>query len=335
MSANGQADQSDRNGTVRPVVPQDVDRYLVVGHPISHSKSPVIQAAFAEATGQSMHYDRLLAPLDGFADAVRAFAASGGRGMNVTVPFKLEAHALADQLTPRAAAAGAVNTLRFFRDGDVVRIEGDNTDGAGLVRDIERNLGRSFARQRVLLLGAGGAARGVILPILAAGVAQLDIANRTASRAEALRDHFAADASGYGVVLTAVAAAQMLPFDQAVPTSLSAEASTTAAVASSAMTSDAPAQRYDIVINGTSSSIGGTLPDLPAGAIGVGTLVYDMMYGATPTPFLVASRAAGADIADGLGMLVEQAAESFLLWRGVRPDGQPVLASLRAQMGGQ
>ena len=332
MSTNGHADQGNRNDYVQPVVPRDVDRYLVVGHPISHSKSPVIQAAFAQATGQSMHYDRLLAPLDGFADAVRAFAASGGRGMNVTVPFKLEAHALADQLTPRAAAAGAVNTLRFFRDGDAVRIEGDNTDGAGLVRDIERNLGRTFAGQRVLLLGAGGAARGVILPILAAGVAQLDIANRTASRAQTLREHFAADAARYGVALAAVDAARMLPFEQAVPASIS-----TAGVASGSPlpTSIDPALRYDIVINGTSSSIGGSLPDLPAGAIGAGTLVYDMMYGAAPTPFLVASRAAGADIADGLGMLVEQAAESFLLWRGVRPDGQPVLAALRAQMSGQ
>ncbi|WP_347556788.1 shikimate dehydrogenase [Robbsia sp. KACC 23696] len=303
-------------------MPVGVDRYRVIGHPIAHSKSPAIHAAFAEATGQALHYDRVLAPLDGFADAVRAFAAIGGRGMNVTVPFKLEAYALSDVLTPRAAAAGAVNTLRFLQEGERVRIEGDNTDGAGLVCDIERNLGRAFAGKRVLLLGAGGAARGVILPMLDGRPSQLHIANRTAARAVELQDRFAADAARLGVELAAVDASRLMPFSRAVP-------------GAAAEGADAAAQRYDIVINGTSSSIGGDLPDVPEGAIGAGTLVYDMMYGAALTPFLVAAQAAGADVADGLGMLVEQAAESFLLWRGIRPDGRPVLATLRAATRGQ
>ncbi|MCP1118325.1 shikimate dehydrogenase [Robbsia andropogonis] len=334
MIANTSHDQAGG----QPIM--DVDRYLVVGHPIAHSKSPEIHAAFAKATGHALHYDRLLAPLDGFADAVRSFAAAGGRGMNVTVPFKLEAHALADTLTPRAAAAGAVNTLRFLREGDTVRIEGDNTDGAGLVQDIEINLGCPFAGKRVLLLGAGGAARGVILPILERGPRQLHIANRTLQRAHALRDHFAADAVARYVVLEALEASQLLPFDAAVVPSASDRSpasmtgATEAGTAAALDVASASAARYDIVINGTSSSLGGALPDLPAGAIGAGTLVYDMMYGAALTPFLLASRAAGADIADGLGMLVEQAAESFLSWRGVRPDGRPVLTALRARLKG-
>ncbi len=271
------------------------DRYAVIGHPIAHSKSPAIHAAFAAQTAQDLSYEALLAPLDGFAAAVAQFRAQGGRGMNITVPFKEEAWQLADRLTERARLAGAVNTLVFGDD-----VLGDNTDGAGLVRDLEV-LGARLAGARVLLLGAGGAARGVILPLIDAGVARLFIANRTADKARALQAHFAGhDARG---VLAAGG------WQEA---------------------ADAP---YDVVINATSASLSDEAPPLPPGLYAPDSLAYDMVYGRGLTAYLKQARDQGAArLADGLGMLVEQAAEAFALWRGVRPDTAAVRATLRAAL---
>jgi shikimate dehydrogenase len=263
------------------------DRYAVFGHPIAHSKSPLIHAAFARQTGQDMSYEAILAPKDGFADSVAAFIAAGGRGANVTVPFKEDAFRLAGRLSPRAQRAGAVNTLVFDADG----ILGDNTDGAGLVADLIRNLHRPVAGKRVLLLGAGGAARGVIEPLLDQQPAAFVIANRTVSRAQELAALFDRDVRACG-------------FDGV----------------------DTP---FDLVINATAASLAGELPPLSPQLFTPDTLAYDMMYG-RDTPFLAFARAHGAATADGLGMLVEQAAEAFHLWRGVRPDTAPVIASLRA-----
>ncbi|MBU1224886.1 MAG: shikimate dehydrogenase [Gammaproteobacteria bacterium] len=261
------------------------DRYAVFGHPIAHSKSPQIHAAFARQTGQDMTYEAILAPLDGFAESVAAFVAAGGRGANVTVPFKEDAYKLARRLSPRAQRAGAVNTLLF--DDDIL---GDNTDGAGLVADLTLNLGCALAGKRILLVGAGGAARGVIEPLLDQSPAEFVIANRTVSRAQELAGLF-----GRGVVACG--------FDAV----------------------DAP---FDLVINATAASLAGALPPLSPRIFTTGTLAYDMMYG-RDTPFLAFARAHGATTADGLGMLVEQAAEAFYLWRGVRPDTAPVIAHLR------
>ena len=274
-----------------------MDRYAVIGHPIAHSKSPQIHAAFARQTAQDISYEAILAPLDGFVATVQAFRAAGGRGMNVTVPFKLEAFALADRHTPRARAAGAVNTLAFGADG----ILGDNTDGAGLVCDLTVNLGCALQGRRVLLLGAGGAARGAILPLLGERPAVLAIANRTMAKAEELVRAFAADAG---------------------ETRLSA--SSFAALAG---------QSFDVIINATAASLSDDVPPLPPGLYADGALAYDMMYGRGDTAFMAAARTDGAArVADGLGMLVEQAAESFTLWRGIRPDSRAVLAELRRQI---
>ena len=267
-----------------------VDRYAVVGNPIAHSKSPVIHAAFAVQTGQALTYERMLAPIGGFAGAVGEFFAQGGKGLNVTVPFKLDAHALADDLSERAAAAGAVNTLKM----DDGRLFGDNTDGAGLVNDIVRNAGYSLAGRRILLVGAGGAARGVVLPLLKESPAQLVIANRSAGKAEELAVQFAA----YGKV----GAAQFAELDGV----------------------------FDVIVNATSASLGGEMPPLAAGLFGKSTLAYDMMYGDVPTVFLQFAASRGAQTRDGLGMLIEQAAEAFFLWRGVRPETAPLFAQLRA-----
>ncbi|HRP23738.1 shikimate dehydrogenase [Thauera sp.] len=276
-----------------------MDRYAVVGNPIAHSRSPQIHAAFARQTGQALRYDALLAPVDGFARTVADFRARGGRGLNVTVPFKLEAFALATRRTPRAEMAGAVNTLAFEADA----ILGDNTDGAGLVRDLEGNLGFALAGCRILLLGAGGACRGALLPLLASQPAALTIANRSVAKAAALAALFAPEAGA--------ASLDACGFD---------------ALAG---------RRFDLVINATSASLSGALPPLPPGLYAEGALAYDMMYGRGDTPFMAAARADGAArIADGLGMLVEQAAESFALWRGVRPDTAAVLAELRRQIDG-
>jgi shikimate dehydrogenase len=274
------------------------DQYAVIGNPVAHSKSPFIHTRFAEQTGEALDYMHRLAPLDGFVASVRAFIEAGGRGLNVTVPFKLDAHALADTLSPRAAAAGAVNTLRFDADG----IHGDNTDGVGLVRDIETNLGVPLAGARILLLGAGGAARGVVLPLLERAPLSLSIVNRTASKAEQLAGQFAQAAHDAGCVL---------------------------AGGGPETVEHAP---YDVIVNATAGSLDAALPDCDPAAFGAATLAYDMMYGAQPTVFMQHATALGARAADGLGMLVEQAAESFLVWRGVRPDGAPVLAALRAAL---
>lgn len=274
-----------------------MERYAVIGNPIAHSKSPRIHAAFAEQTGQVMTYEAILGPEEGFADAVRAFAASGGRGMNVTVPFKLQAFDLADQLSERAQAAGAVNTLSFRLDG----IHGDNTDGVGLIRDLQDNLGCRLNEARVLLLGAGGASRGVLLPLLATRPATVTIANRTASRAAELAEHFPP--------LCEATALHGCGFD------------------------DVGTEGFDVIINATSASLSSDVPPIPPQAYAGCTLAYDMMYGARPTPFMLEAANRGARrTADGLGMLVEQAAESFAIWRGVRPHTAPVLAMLRAQL---
>jgi shikimate dehydrogenase len=261
------------------------DRYAVFGHPIAHSKSPQIHAAFARQTGQDISYEAILAPIDGFAASVAAFVAAGGRGANVTVPFKEEAYKLAGRLSPRAERAGAVNTL-IFDDG----ILGDNTDGAGLVADLSRNLRCALAGKRILLVGAGGAARGVIGPLLDEHPAALVIANRTVGRAQELAGLF-----GRGV--------RACGFDAV----------------------DTP---FDLVINATAASLAGELPPLSPRIFTAGPLAYDMMYG-RDTPFLAFARSHGAASADGRGMLVELGADAFYLWRGVRPDTAPVIASLR------
>ncbi|MFC0167034.1 shikimate dehydrogenase [Pseudoduganella danionis] len=272
-----------------------MDRYCVFGNPIAHSKSPDIHAAFAAQTGQQLSYERRLAPLDGFAAAVQDFIAEGGKGANVTVPFKLEAVKVAQALTIRARAAGAVNTLHFTDEG----IIGDNTDGAGLVADIVRNAGVPITGKRVLLLGAGGAARGVVLPILEYRPAQLVIANRTVATAEALVEQFAA-LGGEGVV-SACGYAEIQG-------------------------------QYDIIINATSASLSAELPPVPASVFAPDALALDMMYGAQPTVFLQFAAQHGARLRDGLGMLVEQAAEAFSLWRGVQPQTAAVLKALREQL---
>jgi shikimate dehydrogenase len=267
------------------------DRYCVIGNPVAHSKSPAIHAAFAAQTGQDLVYEKCLAPLDGFDATVAQLIAAGYKGANVTVPFKLDAAVLAATLSERARAAGAVNTLSFTEAG----IAGDNTDGAGLVNDIVRNAGFAIVGKRVLLVGAGGAARGVILPLLGHRPQELVIANRTAATAEAL----AASFGGHGVPVTACEFTAL-------------------------------AGRFDIVINATSASLAGALPPLPPAIFGRGTLALDMMYAADPTPFMQFASTHGAIARDGLGMLVEQAAEAFFVWRGVRPETGAVLAALRA-----
>jgi shikimate dehydrogenase len=269
------------------------DRYAVIGNPIAHSKSPEIHTQFAAQTQQNLRYERLLAPLDGFSATVRSFVAQGGCGLNVTVPFKLEAHALATGLTERARAAGAVNTLKFTNG----MIEGDNTDGVGLVTDIVKNAAFPIAGKKVLLLGAGGAARGVVLPLLQEQPAELVIANRTQSKAIELVQQFSAVGGNF-------------------------RASDFAALASP----------FDIVINATSASLGSDMPDIPDTVFAESALAYDMMYGKEPTVFMHFAAQFGAVARDGLGMLVEQAAESFFFWRGVRPDTAPLLARLRLSL---
>ncbi|MCK9990304.1 MAG: shikimate dehydrogenase [Rugosibacter sp.] len=281
------------------------DRYAVFGHPVAHSLSPRIHAMFAAQTAQAMHYEAICAPLDGFAAAVKAFIAAGGQGANVTVPFKIEAFALAQQLTPRAKAAGAVNTLSFHGAAEGREIAGDNTDGAGLVRDITHNLGVPLAGKRILILGAGGAARGVILPLQNEAPAAIVIANRTAATARALADAFAS--AGHQCALVG-GGFELLA-----------------------------GQAFDVVINATSAGL--TDAVLPAPTFSPGALAYEMVYG-RQTRFMQAARVAGAAqagqvrVADGLGMLVEQAAEAFFVWRGVRPETAPVRAALRAALDG-
>lgn len=269
-----------------------MDRYAVIGHPVEHSLSPRIHGLFAEQTGQAMTYGRLDPGPQGLADAVQRFFAEGGRGLNVTVPFKGAAAALCRRLSARAASAGVVNTLAPHGDG----LFGDNTDGIGLVRDLTINQGIELAGARLLLLGAGGAARGVLAPLLEQAPAEVLIANRTPARAEALAADFAAHGPVRGCGFA-------LP----------------------------PAARgFDVVINASAASLGGEVPPIEPDALAAGGVAYDMMYGDAARAFLDWARARGAARAfDGLGMLVEQAAESFALWRAVRPETAPVIAALR------
>jgi len=275
------------------------DRYAVIGNPIAHSKSPIIHAEFARQTGQDMSYERLLAPLDGFAATVAQFAREGGRGLNVTVPFKLEAFALAGEATERARLAGAVNTLKRVDDGWLA----DNTDGAGFVHDIVENYGVSLGGKRIVLLGAGGAARGILKPLLDRRPALLVVADRTQAKADALVEKF----RPYGPVETLALAA------------LAGHA-------------------FDIVINATSFGLkddAGAPAPWPATIFATGAFACDLVYGETATPFVRFARASGAAAtADGLGMLIEQAAESFYLWRGVRPDTKALHALLRSHSHG-
>lgn len=275
-----------------------MDRYAVIGHPIGHSKSPLIHTAFAEATGQALVYTAIEAPLDGFAATVDRFRAEGGRGVNVTVPFKLEACAYATDPADRARAAGAANALKF--DGD--RCLADNFDGVGLVRDIVHNLGHAVRGRRVLLLGAGGATRGALLPLLEQAPAHLFVANRSVDKALALVQEFV----GRG------APAQVLE---------------------GGGYADLGGDAFDVVVNATSASLGQALPPVPAHALHPDGLAYDMVYGQGLTPFLQLAQTRGVrHLADGVGMLVEQAAEAFAWWRGVRPDTATTIQRLRVPL---
>jgi shikimate dehydrogenase len=272
------------------------DKYCVIGNPIGHSRSPEIHAWFAERTGQDISYERCLAPVDAFGATVQALVEAGYRGANVTVPFKLQACELATRLSERARAAGAVNTL-VFRDGEIF---GDNTDGPGMVADIVKNAGVPLQGKRVLLLGAGGAARGVVLPMLQERPHSIVVANRTRATADALAAHFGGHLERPGQV--------------------------------NACGFDDIATPFDVVINATSASLSATMPPVPAAAFCQGTLAFDMMYGNKPSPFMDFAAAHGAQVRDGLGMLVEQAAEAFALWRGVRPDTKDILREMRTKL---
>lgn len=273
------------------------DRYAVIGNPVAHSLSPDIHATFAAQTGQAMQYDRLPAEPDAFAATARAFFEAGGRGLNVTVPFKLDAADFADRLSDRAHAAGAVNTLIAHEAG---RIEGDNTDGAGLLRDLQHNRGLPLAGRRLLILGAGGAAQGVIGPLLAAEPASLIIANRTPDKAVAMAARFATQGPVRGIGFPELAKIEPV----------------------------------HLLVNATSAGLAGALPELPPNLLAAGATAYDMVYGAASDAFQDWARRQGAAATcDGLGMLVEQAAESFHRWRDLRPDTAPVLRQLRAGAG--
>lgn len=272
-----------------------MDKYAVFGNPIKHSKSPQIHSIFATQSDQLLTYRAHLVELGKFKEAARAFFDNGGRGLNITVPFKLDAYEFAEQLSGRARRAGAVNTLARQDDGSIY---GDNTDGAGLIRDISENLAWELSAKRILILGAGGAVRGVIEPLLRKKPALLLIANRTVEKAQQL----AVDFSDLGTV-------EACSYDALY------------------------GNQFDLVINGTSASLAGELPPLPAQLLSDNSRCYDMMYGAEPSRFMrwAAENAAWA-VADGLGMLVEQAAESFCIWRGVRPKTRPVIEQLRTEL---
>ncbi len=264
------------------------DRYAVIGNPIAHSKSPQIHKMFAEQTGQDIGYEAILAPLDGFAATVEQLRKDGYKGCNVTVPFKQNAYQLSNQkqyLSYDVVHARAANTLEFKRDG----VHLHNTDGIGLTRDIQDNLGVPLRGKRVLLMGAGGAARGVLSPLRDAG-ANITVANRTVDKAVILAERFVVSSCSYGELAE---------------------------------------KHFDVIINATSTGLSDEMPPLPAGIFAPGALAYDMMYG-RETPFMKFARKNGAaTVSDGLGMLVEQAAESFFIWRGVRPTTATVIASLR------
>jgi shikimate dehydrogenase len=268
------------------------DRYAVIGNPINHTKSPLIHGLFAQTTGQDMVYTALLGTPGAFAQDVAAFREAGGRGMNVTVPFKMDAFACATEPSERARMAGAVNALKF--EGD--RILAENFDGIGLTRDVTHNLGVPLAGKRILILGAGGATRGMVMPFLAERPASLVIANRTLATAQALVAEVWAQVPG--CPLTACAYADVN-------------------------------SEFDLVFNATSASLHADLPPVPTSAFAPGCLAYELAYGKGLTPFLKLAQQAGVtQLADGVGMLVEQAAEAFEWWRGVRPDTRPVIAQL-------
>lgn len=271
------------------------DQYAVMGNPIAHSKSPLIHSLFAKQTGEALEYRAILVDIGTFTEADREFQADGGRGLNVTVPFKRDAWRLVDERSECAELAGAVNTIVVREDGTLY---GDNTDGVGMVRDIKENLGVSIDGKKVLVLGAGGAVRGVLGPLLQENPAEVVIANRTPDRAQELADAFEefgrVDGCGFG---------------------------------------DLDGSRYDIVINGTSASLKGEVPPLPEGILARGAFCYDMMYGGEPTAFMRWADDEGCEqISDGLGMLVEQAAESFNIWRGVRPQTAAVIKAVREEI---
>ncbi len=269
-----------------------IDRYGVMGYPVSHSRSPVIHRLFALQTGQNIQYELLQITPEKLSVAVRQFQRTGGKGLNITVPHKTEVTKLCDHLSERAATAGAANTLSF-RDGE---IHGDNTDGIGLLRDLVINLGVTLEDANILILGAGGATRGIVGPLVEMQPKSLCIANRTLEKAQVLADHFARSGP--------VSACR---FDD-VPVT----------------------EQYDLIINATSAGVTGDVPPYPAAAISPGTLCYDLSYGLKPTPFSVWAREQGAERSImGWGMLVEQAAESFHIWRGVRPETAPVLKQMK------
>jgi len=264
-----------------------VDKYAVVGHPIAHSRSPEIHALFARSLGHAISYERIEAPLDGFVETAFALREAGYKGLNVTLPFKLDAAKFATDLTPRARVAGAVNTLRF--DGD--QVLGDNTDGIGFVRDISERLGFRIQDASILILGAGGGVRGLVPSLLEAGPKWIAVANRTQRRAEELADEFGIEA---------------IHFDEI------------------------PAEHFDLVVNATATSLSHEAPAVDPEAFDDCLLAYDLVYSPEPTPFMELARRGGArQVADGLGMLIEQAAESYQVWRGVRPTTAPVYDELR------
>ncbi|MET3106126.1 shikimate dehydrogenase [Oxalobacteraceae bacterium GrIS 2.11] len=265
-----------------------VDQYAVLGNPITHSQSPFLHTVFAAQTGQHLQYRAMLVELDQFEAKLRQFIEEGASGANITVPFKIDAYDICDELTPRAAAAAAVNTMTFV-DGQII---GDNTDGYGLVRDIVINAEVELQGKRILLLGAGGAARGVILPLLECHPAEFTIANRNSDKARQLANEF----KQYGKIITSEFSALKTG--------------------------------YDVIINATSSSLAAERPDIPDAAFKANTLAYDMMYASHPTPFMEHAAAHHAVARDGWGMLVEQAAEAFFVWRGVRPDTDNLLAKV-------
>jgi shikimate dehydrogenase len=274
-----------------------MDQYCVMGNPVAHSQSPWIHARFAELTGQNLHYGRRLVAPDGFAQAVRDFAAEGGKGCNITVPFKFEARALAQRTSERALLAQAANLLSFEPGG----LFADNTDGIGLVRDIEANASFDLRGREVLLVGAGGAAAGVLGPLILAQPAGITVANRTPSKAQSLVERHSPLARLHRVALQ-TSCLESVPGN------------------------------FDLVINATVSSLAGIGSPIPASTLKPGTLVYDMMYGPSAQDFLDWAQAHGARPRDGLGMLVEQAAEAFMIWRGVRPPSAQVLTELRLHL---
>ena len=276
-----------------------MNRYVVIGNPIAHSQSPLIHARFAALTGQAISYERLLVPLGGFAAALAQLQQDGMLGCNVTVPFKFDAFAAAQVTSARAQLALAANTLKF----EAGQIFADNTDGVGLVRDIEDNAGVSLAGRDVLLIGAGGAAAGVLAPLLLAMPRRLVVVNRSPDKANALVERHRAHPSLQQALVHTALSTQILA---------------------------SPGGPFDVVINASASSLSGAAAPVPASVLKAGTLVYDMMYGPAAAPLLQWARDHGAMGRDGLGMLVEQAAEAFLLWRGVRPPSAQVLQEMRA-----